>query len=189
MIWGLENPDKVQRIVVLNTPLNQGTPLPFVLQQYQLPIVASFVAQDAMRAERFLEGGCAYAINVEYCDRYREPFLESMMPGLAVTDLMKRFDMEKTLTKAKNLTAKGGTSVLVAWAQNDKYLDAAAAQAFCQATGANYIAIPVRCPLFLTIFGPPLSSSRWCSLILSNVYPVSFPLCWACKDPFSLARL
>jgi pimeloyl-ACP methyl ester carboxylesterase len=146
LIWGLENPDLVQRIIVLNTPLRPGTPLPFVLQQYQLPIVASFVAQDAMRAERFLEGGCAYAIDPSDCDRYREPFLESMMPGLAVTDLMKRFDMEKTLSKTAALASKdgAGSSVLVAWATDDKYLTQDSAKAFCDQNGANFIAIPVK---------------------------------------------
>ena len=34
-----------------------------------------------MRAERFLEGGSSYSMDVDDADRYREPFLESMMPG------------------------------------------------------------------------------------------------------------
>ena len=34
-----------------------------------------------MRAERFLEAGSAYAMDVADADRFREPFLESMMPG------------------------------------------------------------------------------------------------------------
>ncbi len=38
--------------------------------------------QDAMRAERFLEAGCAYAMDVGDAERFREPYLESMMPGL-----------------------------------------------------------------------------------------------------------
>ena len=159
LIWGLENPDLVQRIIVLNTPLSPGTPLPFVLQQYQLPIVASFVAQDAMRAERFLEGGCAYAIDPNDCDRYREPFLESMMPGLAVTDLMKRFDMEKTLSKTAALASKdgAGSSVLVAWATDDKYLTQDSAKAFCDQNGANFIAIPVK--ILMAPQSAPVASS------------------------------
>mmetsp|Transcript_30960 Transcript_30960/g.72388 ORF Transcript_30960/g.72388 Transcript_30960/m.72388 type:complete len:444 (+) Transcript_30960:3-1334(+) len=141
LIWGQENPDKVQRIIVLNTPLQTGTALPFPLQQYQLPIVSSFVAQDAMRAERFLEGGCAYAIESDTCDRYREPFLESMMPGLAVVDLMQKFNMDKTLQKAKSLVASGAVPTLVAWATSDKYLTTEDAEAFCAETGATYAPI------------------------------------------------
>ena len=45
LLWGLENPGRVNKIVVLNTPILPGTKLPFELQQYQIPIVNSFVAQ------------------------------------------------------------------------------------------------------------------------------------------------
>jgi hypothetical protein len=45
MEWALENPSRVQRIIVLNTPLQTGSKMPFELQQYKLPFVSSFVAQ------------------------------------------------------------------------------------------------------------------------------------------------
>ncbi len=43
--WAFENPERVQRVIILNTPLQTGTKMPFELTQYKLPFVSSFVAQ------------------------------------------------------------------------------------------------------------------------------------------------
>jgi len=137
--WGLENPDRVRRVVGLNMPLLPETALPFPLQQYQLPIVSSFVAQDAMRAERFLEGGSAYAMDVADADRFREPFLESMMPGLGVVDLMKNTDFPALLQRNYELLYGSEVPAMVAWGRQDKYLSDADAESFCQATGTEFV--------------------------------------------------
>jgi len=141
LMWALENPARVDRIVVLNAPLKAGTEMPFVLKQYTLPIVSNFVAQDAMRAERFLEGGSAYSMAVEDADRYREPFLESMMPGLALVDLMSKCKYEQLLQKVEAAVKTSSLKVRVAWGMDDPYLAAIDAQAFCEATGAEFVAV------------------------------------------------
>ena len=150
--------------MVLNTPLLPGTELPFTLKQYTLPIVSSFVAQDAMRAERFLEGGSAYAMDVADTDRYREPFLESMMPGLALVDVMGKCKWEDLLTRIQDkvkssdlkvthvmhvthlthlthLTHVLRLKVRVAWGMDDPYLPSLDAKAFCDATGAEFVPV------------------------------------------------
>ena len=127
--------------MVLNTPLLPGTEMPFVLKQYTLPIVSSFVAQDAMRAERFLEGGSAYAMDVADTDRYREPFLESMMPGLALVDVMGKCKFEDLLTRVESLVKSTDIKVRVAWGMDDPYLPSLDAKAFCDATGAEFVPV------------------------------------------------
>jgi pimeloyl-ACP methyl ester carboxylesterase len=141
LMWALENPSRVDRIVILNAPLKAGTEMPFVLKQYTLPIVSNFVAQDAMRAERFLEGGSAYSMAVEDADRYREPFLESMMPGLALVDLMSKCKYEQLLQKVEAAVKTSSLKVRVAWGMDDPYLAAIDAQAFCEATSAEFVAV------------------------------------------------
>ena len=135
LLWALENPSRVDRVVVLNTPLLPGTELPFVLKQYTLPIVQNFVAQDAMRSERFLEGGSAYAMDVDDTDRYREPFLESMMPGLALVDAMSKCKFPDVLARTQELVAGSTVPIRVAWGMDDPYLASMDAKAFCDATG------------------------------------------------------
>jgi len=141
LLWALENPDRVDRIVVLNTPLLPGTEMPFVLKQYTLPVVSNFVAQDAMRSERFLEGGSAYAMDVDDTDRYREPFLESMMPGLALVDVMGKCKFDQLLSKVESKVKASNTKVRVAWGMDDPYLAPIDAKAFCDSTGAEFVPV------------------------------------------------
>lgn len=141
LLWALENPSRVDRIVVLNTPVLPGTEMPFVLKQYTIPIVCNFVAQDAMRSERFLEGGSAYAMDIDDTDRYRESFLESMMPGLALVDVMGKCKFEELLKKVEAKVKTTDLKVKVVWGMDDPYLSSLDAKAFCDGSGAEFVAV------------------------------------------------
>jgi len=136
--WALKQKQLVDAVIVLNTPLASGGEhkLPFVLQQYKLPLVNSFVAQDAMRSERFLEGGGPYVMTLGDAERFREPFLESMMPGLAVTDTLVQCKYDQLLTEIEKTLGTENRSELpavrVVWGVGDKYLSSAAAKKWCE---------------------------------------------------------
>jgi len=139
--WALKNPERVSEIVFFNGPLMPDTKLPFVLQQYKIPMVKSFVAQDAMRSERFLEGGGPYVMSLQDAERYRESFLDSMMPGLAVVDTMDRCDFSKLQKEIYTLSKESKIPVHVVWGVGDKYHPISEAVRFCEETGAKLIKI------------------------------------------------
>ncbi|KAJ8908153.1 hypothetical protein NDN08_008247 [Rhodosorus marinus] len=137
-LWATKNPDRISKLVLLNQPLSPKSKLPFVLQQYKLPLVAPFVAQDAVRAERFLEGGGPYQMTVDDAARYREPFLESMMPGLGLIDAMKNIDFNGNLQQVVDGAAKMRDKVAIVWGSSDKYLDISEGREFSKLSGAKF---------------------------------------------------
>jgi len=146
--WALQSDGgarAVDAVVVMNTPVAPGHKLPFVLQQYKLPLVNSFVAQDAMRSERFLEGGGPYVMTLSDAERFREPFLESMMPGLAVTDTLVKCKFDQLIADVDRLlesrSPADAPAVRVLWGVSDKYLPAAAAREWCEKRSVPYTAI------------------------------------------------
>ncbi|KAA8499975.1 Haloalkane dehalogenase [Porphyridium purpureum] len=134
--WALDHPERVSEIVLMNGPLMPDTKLPFVLQQYKLPLVQQFVAQDAMRSERFLEAGSNYLMSVEDAERYREPFLESMFPGLAVVAIMRAYDPKRVTQALFDKCVSTDIPLRVVFGTNDKYVRTASAEQFCADTGA-----------------------------------------------------
>ena len=75
--WALKNPARVHKLVVFNTPLSPSSKLPLKLAALRAPIfIGEMACQDALIAERFLEGGSRYVLKLEDADVYRKPFLE-----------------------------------------------------------------------------------------------------------------
>jgi len=136
-LWAVQNPSAVAKLVLLNQPLLQNSKLPFYLQQYKIPLVAPFVAQDSMRAERFLEGGGPYVMSLNDSDRYREPFLESMMPGLALIDSISKIKFSSVMKRLFAGVCDMKDKVSVVWGTSDKYLKKQEAESFVKQTGAK----------------------------------------------------
>eukprot|EP00188_Purpureofilum_apyrenoidigerum_P005885 Plantae.Rhodophyta-Purpureofilum_apyrenoidigerum.ctg8215.p1 GENE.Plantae.Rhodophyta-Purpureofilum_apyrenoidigerum.ctg8215~~Plantae.Rhodophyta-Purpureofilum_apyrenoidigerum.ctg8215.p1 ORF type:complete len:414 (+),score=58.95 Plantae.Rhodophyta-Purpureofilum_apyrenoidigerum.ctg8215:113-1354(+) len=136
-LWAVQNPNDVANLVLLNQPLQQNSKLPFYLQQYKIPLVAPFVAQDSMRAERFLEAGGPYVMSLSDSDRYREPFLESMMPGLALIDSVSKIKFGSVMQRLVEGLSDQKDKVSVVWGTSDKYIKIQEAEDFIKNTGAK----------------------------------------------------
>lgn len=106
-LWALANPNRIEKLVLLNQPLLPTSKIPFILQQYRIPLVAPFVSQDAMRAERFLEGGGPYVMPVSDSERW-EPFCDVFLTKRQVLSSKKSLMKYKF---GKQLTIAHGTSL------------------------------------------------------------------------------
>ncbi|CAI7931757.1 unnamed protein product [Closterium sp. NIES-54] len=81
LTWALKNASRLKGLAILNTPLSASSPLPQIFQQLRLPFVGEFQCQNAVLAERFIEKGSPYSLELDNADVYRLPYLDSGEPG------------------------------------------------------------------------------------------------------------
>lgn len=134
LTWALKNPDRVVKLVVLNGPLSSLAPLPGIFQQLRLPLVGEFTSQNAMLAERFVERGSTYVLELNDADVYRLPYLDSSEPGFALLESTRKAPLKDLTARIESGFSSGrwSTPTLVAWGMTDKYLSSKEAENFAK---------------------------------------------------------
>lgn len=134
LTWALKNPEKVAKLVVLNGPLSSSAPLPGIFQQMRLPFVGEFTCQNAMLAERFVEGGSTYVLDLNDADVYRLPYLDSGDPGFALLESTRKAPLKDLTARIETGFSSGRWSAptLIAWGITDKYLSSSEAENFAK---------------------------------------------------------
>lgn len=134
LTWALKNPERIAKLVVLNSPLTSAAPLPGVFQQMRFPLVGEFTCQNAMLAERFVEGGSTYVLDLNDADVYRLPYLDSSDPGFALLESTRKAPLKNLTARIEAGFSSGRWNVptLVAWGISDKYLSSSEADNFAK---------------------------------------------------------
>ncbi|XP_078443256.1 alpha/beta-Hydrolases superfamily protein [Wolffia australiana] len=132
LTFALNNPERVSKIVVLNTPLTASSPLPGLFQQLKIPLFGEFTCQNAVMAERFIEAGSAYVLKLEKADVYRLPYLASSGPGFALLEATRKADFKAISSRIEAGFSAGRWKkpILLAWGISDKYLPKSVAEEF-----------------------------------------------------------
>ncbi|KAL1195330.1 hypothetical protein V5N11_013732 [Cardamine amara subsp. amara] len=132
LTWALKNPSKVEKIAILNSPLTVSSPVPGLFKQLRIPLFGEFTCQNAILAERFIEGGSPYVLKNEKADVYRLPYLSSGGPGFALLETAKKINFGDTLSQIVKGFSSGSWDkpTLLAWGIADKYLPQSIAEEF-----------------------------------------------------------
>ncbi|MEL6938886.1 MAG: alpha/beta fold hydrolase, partial [Cyanobacteria bacterium J06598_1] len=81
LLYAAQHPDKIERLVIVNTPLTAEAKLPFKVAQLGWPLFGEVVTQDPILVDRTLEGGGPYEVGDKDLEIYRRPFLKSSDAG------------------------------------------------------------------------------------------------------------
>ncbi|NJK69831.1 MAG: alpha/beta fold hydrolase [Microcoleus sp. CSU_2_2] len=120
--YALRNPDKIERLVVLNTPVSTDIKLPWKMQQLGLPFVGDMLTQDPLLVDRTLEGGCRYPISDNDLDVYRRPFLKSSDAGRSLMNTIRSIQLPQSMAEIES-GFKGWTRpTLFVWGLTDPWL-------------------------------------------------------------------
>ncbi|KMT00642.1 hypothetical protein BVRB_9g219350 [Beta vulgaris subsp. vulgaris] len=132
LTWALKNPSRISKLVILNSPLTASSPVPGLFQQLRIPLFGEFTSQNAIMAERFIEGGSPYVLKLEKADVYRLPYLSSSGPGFALLEAARRTNFREVATQIATGFASGSWDkpILIAWGVSDKYLPQSIAEEF-----------------------------------------------------------
>jgi pimeloyl-ACP methyl ester carboxylesterase len=127
--YALRNPNRIDKLVILNTPLTTGIKLPWQLQQLGLPVAGEMLTQDPLSVERTLEAGCKHIIEDKYLEAYRKPYLKSSAPGRALLATIRNLRLKEVMTEISTGLPNLDLPIQLIWGVEDPWLDLASAQA------------------------------------------------------------
>lgn len=132
LLYAAQNPDKIDRLIILNAPLPPKAELPFAVKMMGWPFVGDMMTQDPLLVDRTLEGGGPYQVADEDLDIYRRPFLKSSDVGRALMWTIRAMNLPNITEQIAQGFEGWSRPTLVAWGKSDPWLSADAAKAFAQ---------------------------------------------------------
>ncbi|MEG4500889.1 alpha/beta fold hydrolase [Microcoleus sp. F10-C6] len=120
--YALRNPDKIERLAIINTPVSPDIKLPWKMQQLGLPFIGDMMTQDPLLVDRTLEGGSRQTISDKDLDVYRRPFLKSSDAGRSLMNTVRNIQLPKSMAEIES-GLKGWTRpTLFVWGLTDPWL-------------------------------------------------------------------
>ena len=120
--YALQNSDRIEKLVILNTPLTPTAKLPWPMTQWTLPFVGDMVTQDPLLIDRTLEGGSGFVVKDEKLDVYRRPYLKTSAVGRALMVTTKNLKLAKTLPEIELGLKSWSKPALIIWGMLDPCL-------------------------------------------------------------------
>jgi len=126
--YALDNGDRVERLVMLNSPVLSSAQLPWKLRQLGLPFVGDMMTQDPLLVDRTLEGASGYGISEPDLDVYRKPFLTSSAAGRSLMTTIRRLDLKRTSAEIERGLREWEQPTLILWGLQDPWFSATDAE-------------------------------------------------------------
>ncbi|WP_353671879.1 alpha/beta fold hydrolase [Synechocystis sp. LKSZ1] len=120
--YALANPERIERLVILNTPLTSTAKLPWAMKQWTIPFVGDMVTQDPLLIDRTLEGGSGFVISDEKLDVYRRPFLKTSASGRALMATAQNLNLAQELIAVEQGLQKTELPTALIWGSADPWL-------------------------------------------------------------------
>jgi pimeloyl-ACP methyl ester carboxylesterase len=120
--FALQNPDRVDRLAIINAPLSTAAKLPWKMSQFGIPLAGDMITQDPILVDRTLEGGGPYQIDDDDLDVYRRPFLQSSDVGRALLVTVRRMALAATTATIEAGLKTWDHPTLLLWGINDPWL-------------------------------------------------------------------
>ncbi len=126
--YALRNPEKIERLTILNTPLSTAAKLPWQIKQLGIPFVGDMLTQDPLFVDRTLEKGSCLVVSDEDLDVYRSPYLRSSAAGRAILAIVQNLDLKKSMAEIESGFKGWQPPTLIIWGIKDPWLDISQAE-------------------------------------------------------------
>lgn len=130
--YALRNPEKIERLAILNTPISSEAKLPWKMQQMGLPLVGDMMTQDPLLVDRILEAGSGFVVTDEDLDVYRRPFLKSSDAGRSLLMTIRNLDLKSAMAELEAGWKNWKNPTLLIWGTVDPWLAVEPAQALAK---------------------------------------------------------
>ena len=131
--YAIQNPERIDRVILVNTPFFAQAKLPWKLQQLGLPLAGEVLTQDPLCVDRILEGSGGKVVPDRDLDVYRAPFLKSSAAGRALLAIVRKLKLAELLPELESGLVKLDRPMLVVWGSNNRWLSCDLAKAAAQA--------------------------------------------------------
>ena len=123
--YALQNPERVEGLIILNAPICGSVKLPWLMKQFTLPLVGDMATQDPLLVDRTIEKGSGFVVADRDLDVLRKPFLQSSKVGRALMAIAKKLQLDKSTQEIEAGLSQWSKPVLIIWGAVDKWLDLA----------------------------------------------------------------
>ena len=120
--YAMRNPEKIERLIILNAPVSSESKLPWKIKQFGLPFIGDMITQDPLSIDRTLEAGCGYPISDEDLKIYRAPLLQSSAAGRALLNTVRKLDLKNAMTEIESGAKAWQKPTLIIWGVEDPWL-------------------------------------------------------------------
>lgn len=130
--YALRHPERVDRLAILNAPLDSTAKLPWKMRQLGIPLAGEMLTQDPLLVDRTLEGGGGYRVEDKDLDVYRRPFLKSSDAGRALFAVIQNLKLKEAIAEIEAGLLQWEHPLLLVWGDRDPWLPLSLAEAFAQ---------------------------------------------------------
>lgn len=130
--YAFKHSDRVEKLIILNTPLANDAKLPWQMQQCTLPLVGDMMTQDPLLVDRTLEKGSGFIIADEDLNVLRKPFLQTSAVGRALMISLKKLQLKSTMEQIEAGFKDWQSPTLLVWGMSDPWLSSTAAEQLAQ---------------------------------------------------------
>ena len=120
--YAMRYPERIERLIILNTPVSTTAKLPWQLQQLGLPLVGDMLTQDPLLVDRTLEKGSRYSISDADLAIYRQPFLKSSAAGRSLLATVRNLQMQQSMTEIASGWHSWTKPTAIIWGMKDPWL-------------------------------------------------------------------
>jgi len=120
--YAMRYPERIERLIILNTPVSTTAKLPWQLQQLGLPLVGDMLTQDPLLVDRTLEKGSRYSISDADLAIYRQPFLKSSAAGRSLLATVRNLQMQQSMTEIASGWRSWTKPTAIIWGMKDPWL-------------------------------------------------------------------
>lgn len=123
--YALQNPEQIEGLIILNTPLTVKAKLPWAMKQMTFPLVGDMMTQDPLLVDRTLEKGSGFVIIDADLDILRKPFLQSSAVGRSLMTILKKLQLDQTMQTIETGLSQWSKPTLIIWGSADTWLEVA----------------------------------------------------------------
>lgn len=134
--YAIRNPDRIEKLVILNAPLSANTKLPWKMQQWGIPFVGDMLTQDPLQVDKTLESGSGFVISDSALSVHRKPFLTTSAVGRSLIAIIKNLQLSQTTTEIIQGLSKSTFPILILWGEADPWLNIAEVETIASSSSA-----------------------------------------------------
>lgn len=121
--YALKYPDKIDKLVILNTPIISKAKLPWQIAQCGIPFLGDMITQDPLIVDRTLEKGAGFVISDQNLAFYRKPIVTSSSPGRTLVTVVKKLNLKQVTAEIEAGLKKWEKPCLIIWGKDDPWLE------------------------------------------------------------------
>ena len=130
--YALANPEKIDRLIILNSPIYEGAKLPWQIAQCGAPFMGEMVTQDPLIVDRTLEKGAGFVISDNNLSLYRKPIVTASVAGRMLVVTIRKLKLKQICSEIAKGLKSYSQPCLIIWGEDDPWLDLTAVESLAK---------------------------------------------------------